>query len=385
MCRYVIQILPLLLTCFSDPVVAVREATEGASRTIMGQLSGPGVKLLLPSLLRGLGDKQWRTKQGSVQLLGAMAFCAPKQLSHCLPTVVPKLSQVLTDTHPKVQSAAETALQQVGSVIRNPEIGALVPTLLLGLADPAMHTKASLDALLHTTFVNSVDAASLALLVPIVHRGLRERSTETKKKAAQITGNMCSLVTEASDMLPYLHLLLPEVKKVVVDPSPEVRNVAAWALGQLVKGMGEEKFGELLPWLLETLKSDASGVERSGAAQGLSEVLAALGETKLESLLPEMVANCSHKQAAVRDGHLTLFRVPPPSPPHLWCYERRCKGGRVRGWVGVVVCVCSSFPWFSGRPSRNTSPACCPPSWTVTAHPPQLRLSVILSWGVTRA
>lgn len=67
---------------------------------------------------------------------------------------------------------------------------------------------------MQTTFVNTVDAPSLALLVPIVHRGLRERSAETKKKAAQIVGNMCSLVTEPKDMIPYIGLLLPEVKKV---------------------------------------------------------------------------------------------------------------------------------------------------------------------------
>ena len=68
---------------------------------------------------------------------------------------------------------------------------------------------------MQTTFINSVDAPSLALLVPIVHRGLRERSVDTKKKAAQITGNMCSLVTEPLDMIPYINLLLPEVKKVL--------------------------------------------------------------------------------------------------------------------------------------------------------------------------
>ncbi|KAF2306959.1 hypothetical protein GH714_022778 [Hevea brasiliensis] len=310
---YVILMLPLLLVSFSDQVVAVREAAECAARAMMSQLSAQGVKLVLPSLLKGLEDKAWRTKQSSVQLLGAMAYCAPQQLSQCLPTIVPKLTEVLTDTHPKVQSAGQTALQQVGSVIKNPEISSLVPTLLMGLTDPNDYTKYSLDILLQTTFVNSIDAPSLALLVPIVHRGLRERSAETKKKAAQIVGNMCSLVTEPKDMIPYIGLLLPEVKKVLVDPIPEVRSVAARALGSLIRGMGEENFPDLVPWLFDTLKSDNSNVERSGAAQGLSEVLAALGTEYFEIVLPDIIRNCSHQRASVRDGYLTLFKYLPRS------------------------------------------------------------------------
>ncbi|CAJ1961186.1 unnamed protein product [Sphenostylis stenocarpa] len=337
---YVIQMLPLLLVSFSDQVVAVREAAECAARAMMSQLSAQGVKLVLPSLLKGLEDKAWRTKQSSVQLLGAMAYCAPQQLSQCLPKIVPKLTEVLTDTHPKVQSAGQMALQQVGSVIKNPEISALVPTLLKGLSDPNEHTKYSLDILLQTTFVNSIDAPSLALLVPIVHRGLRERSADTKKRAAQIVGNMCSLVTEPKDMIPYIGLLLPEVKKVIswivaltsaalalfsshfihilqeqvlVDPIPEVRSVAARAIGSLIGGMGEENFPDLVPWLFDTLKSDNSNVERSGAAQGLSEVLAALGIGYFEHVLPDIIRNCSHQKASVRDGYLTLFKYLPRS------------------------------------------------------------------------
>lgn len=57
-----------------------------------------------------------------------------------------------------------------------------------------------------------------------------------------------------------------------MDPIPEVRTVASRALGSLIKGMGDENFKDLVPWLLQTLKSETSSVERSGAAQGLSEV-----------------------------------------------------------------------------------------------------------------
>ena len=44
--------------------------------------------------------------------------------------------------------------------------------------------------------MNTIDAPSLALILPVVHRGLRDRTGETKKRAARIVGNMCSLIND---------------------------------------------------------------------------------------------------------------------------------------------------------------------------------------------
>lgn len=54
----------------------------------------------------------------------------------------------------------------------------------------------------------------------------------------------------------------------------------------MVRGMGESSFEDLLPWLMQTLTSETSSVDRSGAAQGISEVVGGLGVEKLRKLMP---------------------------------------------------------------------------------------------------
>ncbi|EFJ21851.1 hypothetical protein SELMODRAFT_417134 [Selaginella moellendorffii] len=126
----VIRILPEMLVCFSVSVSAVYEA---ADRTIMSQLTGQGVKLVLPALFKGLEDRAWRTKHGSVQLLGTMTFCAPRQLSQCFSEVIclaqgqngslkfSLFTRIVSEDSMENNQKATTSAQVASEFVRNDE------------------------------------------------------------------------------------------------------------------------------------------------------------------------------------------------------------------------------------------------------------------------
>ncbi|ETE58940.1 Translational activator GCN1, partial [Ophiophagus hannah] len=261
---------------------------KGAAYGLAGLVKGLGILSLkqqemMAKLTDAIQDKKnFRRREDGNQYVRELLLRRirgePKPLSSCLPNIVPKLTEVLTDSHVKVQKAGQQALRQIGSVIRNPEILAIAPVLLDALTDPSRKTQKCLQTLLDTKFVHFIDAPSLALIMPIVQRAFQDRSTDTRKMAAQIIGNMYSLTDQ------------------------KVRTVSAKALGAMVKGMGESCFEDLLPWLMETLTYEQSSVDRSGAAQ-----------EKLEKLMPEIVATASKVDIAphVRDGYIMMFNYLP--------------------------------------------------------------------------
>ncbi|KAL8388306.1 hypothetical protein RB595_009323 [Gaeumannomyces hyphopodioides] len=321
---YVVQIVPQLLTGFGDANANVRDAALASAKACFARLSSYGVKNILPTLLNGLDDDQWRSKKGACDLLGAMAYLDPQQLALSLPEIIPPLTAVLNDSHKEVRSAANKSLKRFGEVINNPEVKGLVDILLKALSDPTKYTDEALDSLIKVQFVHYLDAPSLALVSRILQRGLGDRSN-TKRKASQVIGSLAHL-TERKDLVSHLPVLVAGLKVAVVDPVPTTRATASRALGSLVEKLGEEALPDLIPGLIQTLKSDTGAGDRLGSAQALSEVLAGLGTTRLEETLPTILQNVESSKPAVREGFMSLFIFLPV-----------CFGNSFANYLGRII------------------------------------------------
>uniref|UniRef100_A0A8C9ZZ87 GCN1 activator of EIF2AK4 n=1 Tax=Sander lucioperca TaxID=283035 RepID=A0A8C9ZZ87_SANLU len=297
---YVVHVLPHLLLCFGDGNQYVREAADDCAKAVMRNLSAHGVKLVLPSLLMALEEESWRTKAGSVELLGAMAFCAPKQLSSCLPSIVPKLTEVLTDSHVKVQKAGQQALRQIGSVIRNPEIlgiplithqclqvlGILLHTVVLQMFKKLQ--KKTLNGMsLESVLVGSKDYKFKNEKKSVSGNTWPRQSSVDRSGAAQgLAEVMAGLGVEKLDKL------MPDVVQTAskVDIASHVRDGYIMMFIYLPLTFGD-KFtpyvGPIIPCILKAL-ADENEYVRDTALRAGQRIISMYAETAIALLLPEL-------------------------------------------------------------------------------------------------
>eukprot|EP00271_Cylindrocystis_brebissonii_P017671 TRINITY_DN467_c0_g1_i1.p1 TRINITY_DN467_c0_g1~~TRINITY_DN467_c0_g1_i1.p1 ORF type:complete len:1057 (+),score=230.82 TRINITY_DN467_c0_g1_i1:190-3360(+) len=238
---------PYLIPCFltvlnlhSDKIGAVRAAAETAGRSLCSLICPFAAKQLTGAIFEGMADrKNWKTAEAALVLLGVLAHHAPRQLSLCLPEIVPKVSESMSDSKEQVKKAAFAAMTEACGAIGNRDIEAFIPALVSCIARP-VEVPECVHKLSATTFVQQVNSSSLSLMVPLLQRGLKERAPAIKRKAAVIIENMSKLIDDPVDAAPFLPKLLPGLELVSKEAAdPEIRNVATKA-HKILKQVGEE-------------------------------------------------------------------------------------------------------------------------------------------------
>merc|ERR1719232_963896 len=137
------------------------------------------------------------------------------------------------DTKKQIKTASKEAMRAALDVIGNKDIEHMTDKILIAITKPKevpeiMHVMAGV------TFVQSVESAALAMVVPLLLRGLREKATATKRQSAVIINNMSKLVDDPLDAAPFLPLLLPALEQnAATIADPEARDVSQKAVDQL--------------------------------------------------------------------------------------------------------------------------------------------------------
>ncbi|KAL2847425.1 elongation factor [Aspergillus pseudoustus] len=265
------------LVSLLEPVIAAagaKKATPNEAQlarstavAIVGGINGNAVKAVLPPLLDALEDsKRTPEKLTALDCIEELVKTSPVQLSFRVPDLIPVLSasvggsdkvakKQVGDLNDKGKTRYEEkdgvqtrvsngTLDKVCNLIVNNDIKDFIPALVDCIVDPTLVAE-TVHKLGATTFVSDVTSPTLAIMVPLLERGLDLRETAIKRKSAVIVDNMCKLVEDPQIVAPFLPKLMPKLEDNFANiAEPEVREKTQQALTTLQR-VGDVKDGKI--------------------------------------------------------------------------------------------------------------------------------------------
>ncbi|KAH7260490.1 translational elongation factor EF-1 alpha [Fusarium solani] len=240
---YLVVLLPNVLAAVGDKITAVKNAAQAAVLAIAGAINANAVKAALPAVMESIRNAQkWPEKMAALDFIDALVKSSPAQLAYRVPELIPVISESMWDTKKEVKERAYKAMEQLCQLIVNKDIERFIPELIKCIAKPE-NVPETVHLLGATTFVTEVQEPTLALMVPLLDRGLAERDTGIKRKSAVIVDNMCKLVDDPNIVAPFLPKMMPGLQKNYDNlADPEAREKTKQALDTLTR-VGDIKDG----------------------------------------------------------------------------------------------------------------------------------------------
>ncbi|KAL2811648.1 armadillo-type protein [Aspergillus granulosus] len=246
---HLVSLLEPVITAAGAKKATPNEAQLARSTAvaIVGGINGNAVKAVLPALIDALDDSKRTTeKLTALDCIEELVRTSPVQLSFRVPDLIPVLS---ASTRYEEKNGVRTrlsngTLDKVCNLIVNNDIKDFIPALVDCIVDPTLVAE-TVHKLGATTFVSDVTSPTLAIMVPLLERGLALRETAIKRKSAVIVDNMCKLVEDPQIVAPFLPKLMPKLEENYENiAEPEVREKTQQALTTL-KRVGDVKDGKI--------------------------------------------------------------------------------------------------------------------------------------------
>lgn len=240
---YLVEMLPLVLAAVGDKMVPVKNAAQTAAVAIVNAINVNAVKSVIPSICHSIETAQkWPEKMTALDCIEALVEAAPTQLAYQVPLLIPTISAAMWDTKPEVKKKAYGTMEKMCKLIENKDIEKFIPELIKCIAKPE-NVPETVHLLGATTFVTDVHEPTLAIMVPLLERGLPDRETAIKRKSAVIVDNMCKLVEDPNIVAAFLPKLMPALKKneeTIADPEAREKTTQALVTIRRVGNVGPD-------------------------------------------------------------------------------------------------------------------------------------------------
>jgi len=237
---FLVEALQKILDATNDKDKKVSAAAAATSRAVVEMASPFAIDLMMPAFLAGLSVKaKPEQKIVTLNMIGDFAKKYEKATGYALVTLVSPVADLTCDIKKDVKVAAVECMTAICSCTGNKDLQPFLPSVVEA-AQSLAFTHGCVEKLAGCIFVQNVETSALAATLPVLTRGLNDKSEEVKRTCCLIVDNMCKLVEDPAEILPLMAKLEPLVKSAVEKISdPEARGMAERAHRTLQKAAGD--------------------------------------------------------------------------------------------------------------------------------------------------
>mmetsp|Transcript_85261 Transcript_85261/g.241762 ORF Transcript_85261/g.241762 Transcript_85261/m.241762 type:complete len:1046 (-) Transcript_85261:483-3620(-) len=242
---FLVKALPAILDATNDKSKSVSQAAQTAARAVVEMASPFAIDLMMPALLGGLGMKaKPPQKEAVLKMIKDFASKNATAMGYALVTLVSPVADLTCDIKKEVKVAAVECMSAICNCTGNKDLEPFLPSVVEA-AQSISNTHSCVEKLAGCIFVQNVETSALAATLPVLSRGLNDKSEEVKRTCCLIVDNMCKLVEDPAEVLPLMPRLDPLVKAAVEKiADPEARSVAERAYKTLQKAAGNGEASE---------------------------------------------------------------------------------------------------------------------------------------------
>jgi len=175
----------------------------------------------LPLLQPGLeGKAKPQTKEIILDILKSFAERCPLSMGREIEDLVFPVTALMTDIKASVAKLAKEVMTTLCGVCGNKDLEPFIPVVVKA-NENVKNVPECVEKLAGCIFVQNVEAPALAVMIPVLWRGLNDKSESTKRRCCVIVDNMCKLIDdprEGSPLMAEIHPLIVKCTETIADP-----------------------------------------------------------------------------------------------------------------------------------------------------------------------
>ena len=151
-------------------------------------------ELVFGEISKVFNGVKFQSKVQGLRMITNYAKSQPLVVSSNLPIIIDALINLNSDIKKEVKQSVQECWIAVCETITNVDMKPIIPAMIEGYMNPAAKTEQALEKMASQALVNDVDIPTLAFVIPMLVRAMREKKVILQRKAAVVMETLCKLI-----------------------------------------------------------------------------------------------------------------------------------------------------------------------------------------------